>query len=379
MATITKRGSTYRIVASLGYDVEGKQIRKSTTYIPPEGVTPKKAEKLAKEFAYEFEKRCRGMVELRENMRFSDLCEWYFENYAPNQLKPATAYTYKGQVDKHLLPEFGNMKLRDFTSARITRFFKEKVDLKPITCKKLFTVLQSIFSRAVEQGFIDRTPCERVILPKVTGEKKPFLTDKQAKEILKMTEDYSSQFNVIIRLLLYTGLRSGEALGLEWSDIDFQYHTLRVEHSLADVGGKHFLQAPKTANSKRYIAMSPEVENMLKEHQAHQQEKKDIVGAGYLYPNMVFTTASGNYVDRSGLNTQFKRFVRDTDFSFASLHSLRHCNATLLLNAGADLKVVSEHLGHSGVGITGDIYADVLDAAKRRTADLISLSLKNDD
>ena len=91
MATITKRGNTFQIVVSMGYDTDGKKIRKTTTFKPPANTTEKKAEKLAKDFAFEFEQRCKGMTELKENMRFADLVEWYFDNYAPNALKVVKA------------------------------------------------------------------------------------------------------------------------------------------------------------------------------------------------------------------------------------------------------------------------------------------------
>ena len=90
---------------------------------------------------------------------------------------------------------------------------------------------------------------------------------------------------------------------------------------------------------------------------------------------MVFTSASGNYKDRSCLNTGFKRFLKGTEFEFLTLHCLQHTNATLLLNSGVDLKIVSEHLGHSDVGTTGNIYADVLASSRQKTAQLIELKL----
>lgn len=374
MATVTKRGKTYRITISMGYDMQGKQIRKSTTFKPPENVTLKKADKLAHDFARDFERECMGEAALRENMRFCDLCKWYFENYAPNRLKGVTVYTYQGQVNKHLLPAFGNVKLKDFTPSRLTKFFKE-TDLSPISCKKLYTIAESIFTRAVEQGFIQKTPCRNVILPKTDKIKKPALTDEQTKNLLELVRKYSP-LNTLVKILLYTGMRSGEALGLQWSDIDFENHTIHIEHSLADVGGKHFLQAPKTKSSVRYVGMSDILENILIEHYEHQQEIKEIVGKGYAHPEMVFTSALGNYLDRSSALQQFKRLIKDTDYSFASFHTLRHCNATLLINNGVDLKIVSEHLGHSSVSVTGDIYADVLADSRLKVADLISLKLK---
>ena len=377
MATVNKRGNTFQIVVSLGLDVNGKKIRKTTTYKPPENTTPKKAEKLAHEFAIEFERKCKGMTSLNENMRFCDMAEWFIDNYAKNELKEVTAYNYESQIKNHLLPELGNIKLKDFTPAKITAFFKTR-KYAPATCRKVYVILQSIFARAVEQGFIKETPCTKaVILPKAKQpkEKKPFLNEHQAKDLLKMVED-STQFNRIIKVLLYTGMRSGECLALRWQDIDFENRTIHIENTLTDVGGKHWLQPPKTKTSNRYIALSDILAKIFLEQKQYNGEKIAKLGKDYKYPEMVFTTDSGNYVDRSGLNTQFRRFVKDTEFDFITLHSLRHCNATLLINSGIDLKIVSELLGHSDVSTTANVYADVLDSAKAKVADLISLKLQ---
>ena len=376
MATVNKRGNTFQIVVSLGLDVNGKKIRKTTTYKPPENTTPKKAEKLAHEFAVEFERKCKGMTSLNENMRFCDMAEWFIDNYAKNKLKPITAYNYEKQIKNNLLPELGNIKLKDFTPAKITAFFKTRT-YQPATCRKVYVILQSVFARAVEQGFIKETPCTKaVILPKAETpkEKKPFLDENQAKDLLKMVED-NTQFNRIIKVLLFTGMRSGECLALRWQDIDFENRTIHIENTLTDVGGKHWLQPPKTATSNRYIALSDILAEIFIEQKKHNDEKLKNLGKLYKYPEMVFTSESGNYVDRSGLNTQFRRFVKGTDFDFISLHSLRHCNATLLINSGIDLKIVSELLGHSDVSTTANVYADVLKSSKAKVADLISLKL----
>ena len=90
---------------------------------------------------------------------------------------------------------------------------------------------------------------------------------------------------------------------------------------------------------------------------------------------MVFVSARGNYRDRNSVYQSLKRFTKGTEFEDMTLHQLRHCNATLLLNSGVDLKVVSEHLGHCDVNVTADIYADVLRKTKARTAEQIELCL----
>lgn len=377
---IKKDNNRFRIVCSLGYGADGRQIRKTTTFKAPEGTTPKKAEKLANEFALDFERKIRGNVEFADNMKFSELCEQYFALYATNKLKRVTAYTYEGQVKIHLLPEFGNLRLKNFTPNRISNFFG-KLRVKPQTCKRIFTILESIFSFAVHQGLILKSPCIGVILPKAkNNDDKKMLNLSQVKILMKMltSEDVeSSQFSVIIRTLILTGLRASECLALQWGDVDFENSVISVKHNLCYDGKKTWLDIPKTKKSRRVIAMSAELAELLKNHYTRQQIIKNSVKYDFNPLDMVFTSQTGDFKDRSGLLREFKRFIKDTDFSFATLHMLRHANATLLLNSGVDIKLVSENLGHNNISTTADIYADVLLESKRKMADLVSLTLSN--
>lgn len=383
---IVQRGKSYTFTVAMGMDFNGKQIRKTTTFTPPEGMTEKKADKLAKEEYINFKNKCKGLSAFNENMRFTELAEEYFKIFAPNKLKPITAYNYQKMVDYHFINYFGNKKLKDISTGMLTDFFHthttkdsegNEKKLSPPNSKKLYTILQSIFSFAVTQNYIKETPCKGVILPSkdpTEDRKRKSLSEEELARFIPMFNEYSD-LNVIIKVLLYTGMRSGECLGLQWSDIDFQNNIINIQHTLSDVGGRHFLTTPKTKNSKRYIAMSSAVSNILREHRKHQMELQLVLGDKFAHPEMVFTSSLGNYKDRSCLNTSFRRFLKGTEFDFLTLHSLRHCNATLLLNSGVDLKIVSEHLGHSDIGVTANIYADVLASSRRKTAEVIEFKL----
>lgn len=377
MATITKRGDAFRIKVSLGYDENKKQIVKSTTFVPPKGTTPKKAQKLAEEYAFEFERHCKGYTQLNENMRFSELADWYFENYAPVELKEGTVYNYKSAYNNHIKPVLGNVRVKDINTPRLTQFV-QSLKLQPETVRKIYVVLQSIFHRGVEQGFIRDTPCRNVILPKNRNKKKkPVLDEEQTRRFMTLIEEKKCDPDIkrIIKVLLYTGMRCGECLALSWNDINFEEMTISIEHNLADVGGKHWLTTPKTESSIRTIGMSETLANIFREQKKYQEQLIEALGDDFSHPEMVFTSANGNYRDRSSLGTSLKRFLRGTEFDFLTLHSLRHCNATLLLNSGVDLKVVSDHLGHCDIGVTANIYADVLKSTKAKVADLVSLKL----
>ena len=205
-------------------------------------------------------------------MRFSELADWYFSNYAPVELKEGTAYNYKNAYKNHIMPVFGNTRVKDINTPRLTEYV-QSLKLDPETVRKIYTVIQSIFRRGVEQGFIRNTPCINVILPKNRyKKKKPVLDEKQTHRFLNLIEEKKCDPEIkrIIKVLLYTGMRSGECLALSWENIDFDNMTISIEHNLADVGGKHWLTTPKTESSIRTIGMSETLAQIFREQKLYQ-------------------------------------------------------------------------------------------------------------
>ena len=115
MASVRKRGETFTITAYFGYDEQGRQIKKTTTYRPPDDVTSGKAEKLARAYAATWEDKIRGFVALDENRTVSQLCEWYYSVVAPNTLKPNILIAYRKDIEKHIIPRIGREKLKNIT------------------------------------------------------------------------------------------------------------------------------------------------------------------------------------------------------------------------------------------------------------------------
>lgn len=375
MANITHRGNTFRIRVFVGTDINGKKIMKSTTFTPPDDVTPKKAEKLAQEYAFEFERQCRGYTQFNDSMRFSELADWYFTNFAPIELKESTIYTYKGQYRNHIAPVLGNMKLKDITTPKLTQVM-QSYDLNPSTVRKVYVIVQSIFRRAVEQGFIRSNPCHNVILPKNREQTKVMaLNERELHRFVTLINESSCDEDLkrIFLFLLLTGMRCGECFGLSWDDVDFENMTISIRHTLNDIGGKHSLTAPKTRKSIRTICMNETTAAILKEQREYVNQMKTALGSEYTHSEMVFPSAKGNYRDRSSVLTSLKRMTKGTEFEQMTLHKLRHCNATMLLNAGIELKAISDHLGHCDINVTADIYADVLEGMKRN----IAVSIQN--
>ena len=382
---IRKRGDTYEFNASAGYDGNGKHIRKYTTFIPPIGVSETKADKLAIEAYVEFTKRAKGNKAFGDNMRFNYLCEIYFREYAPNKLKPVTEEHYKSNVRNHIAPVFGNKKLKDITTSDITAFLTG-LNKKESTVRKIKIVLHSILKFAVSQKYISENPCGGAIWRESTereyGEINNVLDLQQAKKLMQMLDDYSV-FNTIIKLLLLTGMRSGECLGLRWDSIDFERKTIFIDKTLSYANNEWFLTSPKTPRSTRTVSIDQNTVEILRKHREEQNKTKAIVGEAWQHLELVFTSCTGHWYDRSLLNTQFKRFITrnketlNLDHNF-TIHGLRHTNAALLLYAGEDIENISAHLGHASADITSRVYAHMYAEVKVRIAKTVAKALIGD-
>ena len=381
---IRKRGNTYEFNVSAGYDGEGKHIRKYTTFVAPEGVTDSKADKLAIEAFADFSRKARGNKTFGENMRFNQLCEIYFKEYAPNKLKEVTAEHYKSNVKNHIAPVFGNMKLKDIATSDVSAFLTG-LDCKPLTANKIKIVFHSIMKYAVSQKYISSNPCSGAIWKESTqkeyGEIENVLTLGQAQRLMQILDEYNI-FNTIIKLLLLTGMRSGECLGLRWSSVDFDNKTIFIDKTLSYANNLWFVSTPKTARSTRTIAIDDTAIAILKKHREEQNKQKEIVGAAWQHPEMVFTSCTGHWYDRSLLNSQFRRFIsKHTDElelkHNITIHGLRHTNAALLLYAGEDIENISAHLGHASSDITSRVYAHMYAEVKIRMAKTVSNALFN--
>ena len=309
---IRKRGNTYEFNVSAGTDGNGKHIRKYTTYYPPEGISEQRADKLAIEAFSDFAKKARGNKSWGENMRFNQLCETYFSEYAPNRLKQVTAEHYKSNVKNHIEPVFGNKKLKDINTSDITQFLIS-LDCKPLTANKIKTVFHSIMKYAVTQKYISENPCCGAVWKENTerdyGKIDNVLNLQQARILISILQREYSVFNTIIELLLLTGMRSGECLGLRWSSIDFENKTIFIDKTLSYSNNMWYLSSPKTMRSTRTISIDDNAIKLLRKHQEEQNKQKKIVGLAWQQPEMVFTSCVGHWYDRSLLNSQFRRLI----------------------------------------------------------------------
>ena len=166
---ITKKGISYTITVSNGYDVLGKKIREKTTYKPDVTLTPKQQEKALQTFVFEFEQRVKqGKYLSGEKITFKEFAIKWLEEYGKNQLAITTYDSYYTSLNKHIYPLIGHYKLSQIKPLHLQSIYNKWISegLQPATVKKRHAIIRVILKTAIQWQILENNPCERVQLPK---------------------------------------------------------------------------------------------------------------------------------------------------------------------------------------------------------------------
>jgi hypothetical protein len=159
-----KRRKTYLVTVSLGFKPDGSQRLKTTTFIPPLGLTEKQGLKAAKEFAVKFEAECKGLPNFNDSMTLNELTKWYFDTIAPNKLRIQTLEVRRGALARHILPNLGGKRLRELTPALLSAHFADLrgvLGLSPVTVNNVRVNLSALFTAAVKKKNNNCQPAKR--------------------------------------------------------------------------------------------------------------------------------------------------------------------------------------------------------------------------
>lgn len=388
MATIRERNGTYQITVYSGFDLNGRRKRETTTFTPPKELSPKKREKIVQAFAIDFENRVKnGLVLAGEKTTLREFVERWREEYATQNLEPGTLEKYNAEIDDKILPMLGNMILTEIKPHNVNAFYVSMTkngvrrDGKPGgyskgTIAKTANVLSSILKTAVDWEVINRNPCDKV---RTHGEdvadKIKFFTPAQVSCFLEYIEkpyeihtrghsrvddtgiqyqvdDYTltrtmpEQLRVLFNLAVFSGLRKGEMLALQWSDIDFDNSTVSVTKAAAVVDGKQVCKAPKTKNSRREVSIPRFLTDRLRNMMIEQTRTKESLGAYWKGNNWLFIQSDGSMMSYSTPYATFQdaidRYNADKEpadqLPHIPFHGLRHTSATLLIAAHQDVR-----------------------------------------
>ncbi len=222
--------------------------------------------------------------------------------------------------------------------------------------------MSSILEFGIKKNVVVRNVAKLTAVPK--SEHREHVTFAVADIEAFIAASAGTQLGTIILFALGTGLRRGEICGLLWNDVKLESGVYSLQRAAKNVKGKAVIGDLKTPKSRRTDHMPSFVVQALREHRIEQMQRHSALGIRPPDGGFVFADAKGQMVDPNELSGAFGNFVRNKGLRHVRFHDLRHAYATNAFAAGVSLKVISESLGHSNIGITSEVYTAVLDPAK---------------
>lgn len=290
-------------------------------------------------------------------------------------LRASTFDAYRRNIDVHVVPALGHVRLQQLTPDQLDRFYSERLraGLAPKTVRNLHTMLRKALKDAVRKNLVVRNVADAADPPSSPkageGEMKTWSGD-QLRTFL--TETSAHRWGPAFLLAATTGMRRGEVLGLRWADLDLRGPRLTVNQTILNVGYEITLGSPKTARSRRTIALDPETARVLAEQKQRQAVDRQALGGAYLDQDLVFAHEDGRPAHPDVFSQTFRRAVHRLGLPVIRLHDLRHTHATMGLAAGIPVKIISTRLGHATTAFTQDVYMHKVPALEESAAEQIA-------
>ena len=317
-----------------------------------------------------------GIPPVEERQTLEKFLQSWLET-VKHTIKPSTWQRYEDYVRLHTIPVLGKYQLTKLLPQQIQALYNQKLKegLSPTTVHHLHAMLHRALNSAMRLGLLQRNITDMVEAPRMAVYKYVTLTAEQARSFLASAS--GERLEALYVLAIATGMREGELLALRWADIDFEYATLHVRSTLHYLHGEFSFSEPKTAFSRRQIALPQIVIQALKRHRHLLDEEKAVLGEAWdTTHDLVFPNTVGKPINPSNLVLRdFRPLLEKANLPLIRFHDLRHTAATLLLKAGIHPKVVSEMLGHSHISITLSVYSHVTPDMQRTAAVAMDLVL----
>ena len=297
----------------------------------------------------------------------------FLDQWLADVVKPRVrAWTFTGyevHVRRHIKPVLGRVPLEKLSPQHVQHLLNRKLEegLKPKSVRYLRGTLRTALNEAVRWGLVSRNAAALVDGPRVERfDIQPF-TPAEARVFLDSIA--GERLEALYSVALTMGLRQGEALGLRWQDVDLELGYLRISKQLQRVHGAPQLVEPKTARSRRTLAMPPMITKSLEQHRVRQRQERSNAGNRWAETDLVFASTEGKPLDGTAISKGFHRLLERAGLQQRRFHDLRHSCATLLLVQGVSPRVVMDVLGHSQIGLTMNTYSHVIPDLRRDAAD----------
>ncbi|MEG0074256.1 MAG: tyrosine-type recombinase/integrase [Eubacterium sp.] len=286
------------------------------------------------------------------------------------QLKEQSLIIYKSQIENHLIPTLGSLKITEMNNDIIQKFINQLEKTKSAkTIGEIYNRLKSVLELAVNDGRIQSNPCKDIILPKKKQKRVKVLSVKEQQKLETLLKKRLKEQDIAIMFGLYMGLRVSEIAALQWQDIDFENGFIMINHSFSRIKSddnsqkktKHYLGEPKTESSKRKIPIPKRFQKIL---QRHQKTLSRLQNSG---KSFVISKKNNTHYDVRTFQRHFKKCLKMANLNESyTFHILRHTFATRAVESSIDIQTVSEFMGHTKTSTTMDLYVHLSDEHKQK-------------
>ncbi len=369
--TIVYRASIY-----LGIDqMTGKRVKTSLT-----GRTQTEVKQKAKHAQLDFISNGSTIHKEAQIRNYQELAELWLKSYQLT-VKPQTYESTKLLLKNHILPVFGNMKLERITPSFVQQF-ANKLAHALVNFKVACSINRRILQYAVLLQLIPYNPAREIIIPKKqkkSADRVTFINPQNLKALLDYMETlaptkYQYYYdNVLYCFLLATGCRFGEAVALEWSDIDLEAGTVSISKTYNRQINQ--ISTPKTKSGKRIISIDNKLVLLLKQYRNRQ--RLIFIEIGAHAPKVIFASPTLTYASSDVRSKALAHRCKEIGIPRFTFHAFRHTHASLLLNAGISYKELQHRLGHSNIKMTLDTYGHISKEKEKEAVSYFEKAINN--
>lgn len=275
------------------------------------------------------------------------------------RIRPSTYRRYEQLVRTFLIPQLGKVRLSQLKPMQVQGVLNRASGsgLKPMTVHHIRAVLRTALNDALRWDLVTRNAAALAESPRQRRSEVAFLDADQARGFLASLGD--DRYGPLYVLAMALGLRQGEALGLSWSDCDFETGTIRIRNALQRLDRQWSLVDPKSESSRRTLPIPAIVRSALQRQRALQAEQRLLAGTRWQETGFVFTSAVGTPLEGVNVTHRLQRALAAAGLPRLRFHDLRHTAASLLLAEGVPARVVMETFGHSQISLTLNTYSHV--------------------
>lgn len=347
---------------TIGYDANGKRIKKSFSSMD--------LEKLHKKLNDEKYRMHRNIITDKCDYTLAEWVDFWLTNYKAIELKSSTYDRYEYAFNTHVKDRIGHIKLSKLRPDMIQQVYNQMYNagLSTSSIKQVHIALNQAFNQAIQNNYLFQNPCKATTIPKTEPKKSRALTIAEQNAFVQHCPN--TTYGNLFIFALNTGMRCGEITALIWRDINLQEMMITVERTAGRI-----INRGENAESKTKIVISaPKTSKGIRKIPINKAAKKILLAQKHHNELFVFSSKNGNILMSRNIKRAFDSILDKADLpNDITVHSLRHTFATRLLEKGANIKVVSEILGHASIQVTLDVYSHVMPSLKKDTIALLDV------